>query len=243
VWAGIGGSLYRADPWKDRSGTAMLGLRLHMPQGLQLGALYRFLALRALDPRVAGFVQHEVYARTGYADAKLEALVHAALIWSGDVVGGSRHAGASLRVRYGGSLPGDVLVEASGSYYRDLWAFRLAPSWTVLHGPWSLTLEAAAQRAASQFLFAGSVSVTLTSGKFTFSLGGKLGPEYRAAYLYQSAVFNAADRSLSSVSAGSQLRIDASWSLFVSYMWVRLRSGDGLSSALHNASLGSVFSF
>ena len=243
VWASIGGSLYRNDPWKDVSGSAMLGLRLRVPQHLQLGAVYRFLALRALDPRVAGFVQHEIYAQAGYVDESIEALAHGALIWSGDVVGGSRHAGASLRVRYGGSVPGDVFVEASGSYYRDLWAFRLAPSWTLIAGPWSLTLEAAAQRVAQLWLGAGSASVTLTSDKFIFSLGGKVGPEYRAAYLNQFAVFNAADRSLGSVSAGAQLRIDASWSLFVSYMWVRLRSGDGLSSTLHNLSVGSALSF
>ena len=243
VWAGVGGALYRKDPWKDLSGSAMLGLRLRLPQGLQLGALYRFLTLRALDPRVAGFVQHEVYAQTGYVDEHIEALAHGALIWSGDVVGGSRHAGASLRVRYGGGFSGDIFVEASGSYYRDLWAFRLAPSWTVLAGPWSLTLEAAAQRVAQEWLGAGSASVTLTSGPLTFSLGGKLGTEYRAAYLQQFAVFNAADRSLWSVSAGSQLRIDATWSLFVSYIHVRLRSADGWSSAVHNLSLGSALSF
>jgi len=243
LWAGIGGSLYRGDPWKDVSGSAMLGLRLRWPQSLQLGAVYRFLGLRALDPRVAGFVQHEIYGQAGFADERIEALAHAALIWSGDIVGGSRHAGASLRLRYGGSLPGDVFVEASASYYRDLWAFRLAPSWTIIAGPWSLTLEVAGQHVDRQWLGAGSGSVTLTSGKFTFSLGGKLGAEYRAAYLYQTAVFNAADRSLWSVSAGTQLRIDATWSLFVSYIHVRLRSGDGLSSALHNLSLGSVLSF
>jgi hypothetical protein len=242
IWGGVGGSLYQGHPWMHESGAGSLGFDLLPGGNLEFGAVYRFLALKATDPRVPGFTQHEIYAQAGYVSPTLDILGHGALIWSGDaVVGGSRHLGASLRRKYAGAFPGDVFIEVSGSYYQDLWVARIAPAWTVALSPVALTASVAVERFAHEILGGASLTASLALGSLSCWVNAKVGPEYRAAYLSQFGVLNAEDRGLWGASAGARWRVDEHWALFVSYTLLRLRTSDGLLSELHNVNIGTVF--
>jgi hypothetical protein len=58
--------------------------------------------------------------------------------------------------------------------------------------------------------------------------------------LSQLIVFNAAERSPWALLSGVRLRTSDELSLFVSYAFLRLQSGDGWLSAVHNLSFGAV---
>jgi hypothetical protein len=242
VWASLGGSLYQEHPWLDKSGAAFLGFRLQPTQKLAIGGAYRFSALSATDVRIPGFTQHEIYLEAGYAGKHFDILGQGALVWGGDqVVGGSRHVGSSLRLKYLNRFVSEVLVEVAGSYYHDLWVLSLAPSSTLTLGPVSLTAGVSAQQFAHETLVSGSLTAGLTVGLVSFWAGGKLGPEYRAVYLSQFAVFNAQERSNWAVLAGARVRLGPQWSIFANYAMLGLQSPDGLLSAVHNLSVGSAF--
>jgi hypothetical protein len=134
-----------------------------------------------------------------------------------------------------------VLLEATGSFYGDLWVISLAPSSTLTVGPVSFTAGVSAEQFAHETLVSASLTSALTIGNFSFWAGGKYGPEYRAAYLSQFAVFNAQERSTWAVLAGARVRTAAQWSLFANYALLRLQSPDGWMSAVHNLSIGTAF--
>jgi hypothetical protein len=242
VWAGRSGSFYQGHPWKKLSGDLAGGFDLSPIPGLDLGAAYRFLYLEPRDPRVLGFAQHEIYAQTGYIGHSVDVFAQGAMIWSGDaVVGGSRHLGASTRVKAPLGLPGSALVETSGSYYQDLLVIRVASAWTFTFGALSITPGVAVQQFAHETLAAGSLSSSLTLGRVYLWLGGKYGREYRAAYLTQFAVNNADDSADWSLLAGARLHADTHWALFASYSLMRLQTMDGLLSSLHNITIGTAY--
>jgi hypothetical protein len=242
VWGGVGGSLYVRHPWMHLAADGFLGLDLLPTQSFELGALYRFLALEATDARVPGFTQHEVYGRAGYVGKNFDIFLYGSLIWSGDaVVGGSRHVAASARQRYEGALAGDVFLEISASYFHDLWVMRIAPAWTVMFDPLTLTASVGVERFAHEVLGGASLLASVALGGTSLWVSGKVGPEYRAAYLSQFGVFNAEDRSDWGISGGLRWRANEHWALFASYTLLRLRTSDGLLSDLHNVSVGTAF--
>jgi len=242
IWGALGGSLYQAHPWLARSGAASVAFNLRPPASFEFGGAYRIARLAATDMRIPGFTQHEAYLQAGYTGKHLDLGALGGWVWGGDeVVGGSRHAGASLRLKRIHEHLNEVLVEAYASFYRDLWVIGLAPSATLLFWPLSITAGISAQQFEAETLVAAALSSSLTLGSVSVWAGGKYGPEYRAAYLGQFAVFNAQERSLWSILAGMRLHTSAQTNLFVSYALVRLESSDGLKSAVHNLSLGTAF--
>ena len=242
IWASLAGSLYQEHPWLDRAGAAFLGFKLQPIQRLGIGGAYRFSELSATDVRIPSANQHEIYLEAGYLGEHLDLLGHGALVWGGlEVVGGSRHIGSSLRLKYLNDLVTEVLVEVSGSFYQDLWVLGLAPSTTLTLAPVSLTAGVSAQQFVHETLLSGTLTASLTLGNFSFWAGGKYGPEYRAAYMSQFAVFNAAERSTWAILAGARVRTAEQWSIFLSYALLNLQSPDGLQSKVHNLSVGTAF--
>jgi hypothetical protein len=242
IWAALSGSLYQDHPWMQLAESASGGLRLQPWRHYQIGAAYRFIRLEPSDARVASLVQHEVYAQGGYTSPRLDLQATAAWIWGGDIlVGSSRHAGAALRSRYLGRYPGNFLLETSASYYRDLWVVAFSPSWTQTLGPLSVTAGVSTQQFAHDTLLSASLWLGFGSGSASFSLGGRYGSEYRAAYLSQLSVFNAEERSIWAILANAGMRLSQHWTLFAGYGAIRLRSRDGLLSTLHSISTGTVF--
>ena len=146
-----------------------------------------------------------------------------------------------MRLKQLGAQLSEVLVEAAGSFYRDLWVVSLAPSATLAFWPLSVTAGGSVSRFADDTLLAASLTLALTFSDVSLWAGGKYGPEYRAAYLSQFAVFNAEERSLWAVLAGARWRTSTHWSVFVNYALLRLESPDHLQSTLHNLSLGAAF--
>lgn len=244
LWGTIGGSLYRDHPWLRLAAAASLGFSLQPIRTVTAGGAYRFSKLSPTDARIPGFSQHEAYVQSGYTGTSVDLLGQAALVWGGDtLLGSSRHVGALLRIRSIDDHVSSVLFEASGSFYPDLWVIGMTPSATVTFGLLSLTAGVAAQQFAHDTLFSASLSSTLVLGTVSVWAGGKLGPEYRAAYLSQFAVFNAEERSTWALSAGARLNISAQWSLHTNYALLHLQSPDGISSLLHNLNLSAAFSF
>jgi opacity protein-like surface antigen len=242
IWANLGGSLYQDHPWMHISGTGLLGLSLQPVQGLSLGGAYRFVRLGASDARVQGFGQHEAYLQGGYSGVSLEVLAHAALIWGGAAVeAGSLHGGLSMRLRNMPEFLDEVLNEAFVSRYQDLWVVKLASSWRFLLGAFSLTPGLAVEQFARQALVSASLTAGVAFGATSLWINGKYGSEYRSAYLSQFAVFNGEDRSVWSAGGGIRVSVDQHWSLFGSYAVIRLRSADGLLSALHILSVGTAY--
>jgi hypothetical protein len=242
IWATLGGALYQEHPWLDMAAAGFVGFNLRPTRTLAIGGAYRFSELSATDIRIPSFTQHEIYLEAGYAGKHLDILGQGALVWGGDaVVGGSRHVGISLRLKYLNKYLSEVLVEANGSYYRDLWVISLAPSSTLTLGPVSLTAGISYQQFAHETLLSASLTSALTVGPVSFWAGGKYGPEYRAAYLSQFAVFNAAERSNWAILAGARVRTAAQWAIFANYAFLRLEAPDGLLSGVHNLSVGTAF--
>jgi hypothetical protein len=242
IWAVLGGALYQDHPWLHLSGASFLGFNLRPSQTVSIGGAYRFSELVATDRRIPSFTQHEIYVEAGYIGKTVDLLGQAALIWGGDaVVGGSRHVGTSLRFKRLNHHLGEVLIEATGSFYGDLWVIGLAPSSTLTFGPFSATAGVSAEQFAHETFISASLTSALVLGDFTVWAGGKYGPEYRAAYLSQFAVFNAQDRSRWAVLAGARVRTAAQWSVFANYALLRLESPDGLMSAVHSLSIGTAF--
>jgi hypothetical protein len=242
VWANLGGSLYQDHPWMHVSGTGLLGFSLQPVQSLSLGGAYRFVRLGTNDARIAGFSQHEAYLQAGYSSVSLEVLAHAALIWGGAAIdAGSLHGGLSLRLRNMPEFLDEVLNEAFVSRYQDLWVIKLSSAWRFLLGAFSLTPGLAVEQLARQALVSSSLTAALALGPISLWINGKYGSEYRSAYLSQFAVFNGEDRSVWSAGAGIRVSADQHWSFFASYAVIRLRSADGLSSALHILSVGTAY--
>jgi hypothetical protein len=242
IWGALSGSLYQNHPWLDAAEAGFLAFSLRPTRTFEIGSGYRVSRLIASDVRIPGFTQHEVYVNTGIIGKHVDLLGQGALIWGGDaVVGGSRHVGTTLRLKFSNEVLREVVVDATGSFYRDLWVISLAPSTTITWGHLSLTAGVSAQQFEHDTLVSASLTPALTFGDFSFWIGGKYGPEYRAAYLSQLAVFNAADRSLWAALAGARIRTSAQWSLFVSYALLGLESPDGLKSALHSLSVGTAY--
>ncbi len=242
VWGALGGSRYQAHPWLDWAESGFLAFSLRPTRKFEVGAGYRVSRLAASDSRIPGFTQHEVYVSAGVIGKHLDLVGQGALIWGGDaVVGGSRHVGATLRVRFSSAALSEVLVDATGSFYHDLWVAGLAPSATLAFGPLTLTAAVSAQQFEHETLVSGSLTPTLTLGDCSFWIGGKYGPEYRAAYLSQLAVFNAADRSLWAALAVVRVRTSPQGNVFVSYALLGLESPDGLESYLHSLTVGAAY--
>jgi hypothetical protein len=138
-------------------------------------------------------------------------------------------------------LVGELLLESSASFYRDLWVARLAPAWRLTVGTFSITPGFALQRFAQATLGSLSLVLAYTSKLWSIWLSGKYGSEYRAAYLAQFAIFNSEDRSAWAASAGLRLRAGGCCAVFASYALNRLKSPDGLLSELHLLSVGTAF--
>jgi hypothetical protein len=242
VWGSWGGSLYQGHPWLDAAEAAFLAVSLRPTRAFEVGGAYRVSRLIASDVRIPGLTQHEVYVETGYIGKRLDLLGQAGLVWGGDaIVGGSRHVGSTLRVKPWNEYLSEVSVDVTASFYHDLWVIGLATSATLTLGPLSLAAGVSAQQFEHERLVSASLTPTLTFGDVSFWIGGKYGPEYRAAYLSQFAVFNAADSSEWATLAGARIRTSAHWSLFLSYSLLGLESRDGVASALHSLSIGTAF--
>ncbi len=242
VWGSLDGSLYRRHPWLNAAESGFLAFTLRPTRKFEVGAAYRVSRLIASDVRVPGFTQHEAYVEAGWIGKRVDVLGQGALIWGGDaIVGGSRHVGSTLRIKAWNDYLSEVVIDAAGSFYRDLWVIGLAASATITLGPLSLTGGVAAQQFDRERMVSGSLTPSLTFGDVSFWVGGKYGPEYRAAYLSHFAVFNAADTSQWSGLAGARIRTSDPWSLFLSYALLGLESPDGLASTLHSLSIGAAF--
>jgi hypothetical protein len=242
VWGSWGGSLYRRHPWLDAGEAGFLAFTLRPTRKFEIGAAYRVSRLIASDERIPGLTQHEAYVEAGFIGKHLDVLGQGALIWGGDaIVGGSRHVGSTLRIKSWSDYLSEVSVDVSGSFYRDLWVIGLATTATLTLGPLSLTGGVAAQQFEHARMISVSLTPSLVFGDVSFWIGGKYGPEYRAAYLSQFAVFNAADSSQWSVLSGVRIRTSEHWSVFLSYALLGLESPDGLASTLHSLAVGTAF--
>jgi tetratricopeptide (TPR) repeat protein len=241
IWGALSGSIYEGHPWLDWAESGFLAFSLRPTRKFEFGAGYRVSRLVASDPRIPGLTQHEVYVSAGLIGKHFDVLGQGALVWGGDaVVGGSRHAGTTLRLKYLSPALSEIALDATGSFYQDLWVLGLAPSMTLTLGRLTLTGGVAVQQFEHETLVSGSLTPALTFGSVSVWIGGKYGAEYRAAYLSQFAVFNAADRSVWAALAGARIRTSAEWSVFVSYALLGLESMDGIQSVLHSLSIGAA---
>lgn len=242
VWLAGAASEYTDHPWKRSSLDGLAGLTLRY-QSFAFGAAYRFLSLTATDRRVAGYTQHEAYLHAGYAKDSLEVLAHAAYVWGGDALGtGSAHAGLTARVPIA-----DVLRDVNGqltlSRYPDLWIVRVSVSTVFSLGRIQLVPEIAVEQVGHEALTSGALTASLALGNLTLWASGKIGEEYRAAFLSQFAVFNSEDRSLWSVAGGLRFGLSEHWALFGSYIHLRTRTRDEIASSVDIVGLGPLYLF
>jgi tetratricopeptide (TPR) repeat protein len=242
VWLGLGGSLYQGHVWKKASGDGVVGLNLQPGRTVLVGAAYHFLALATADHRVPGLNQHELYLQGGYNAANVSAMAHGALIWGGDaIVAGSLHGGLSLHVRYLEAALEEVVTDVTASHYQDLWVGRLSVAVRLAFGQFRVTPGIAIEQFAHRTMAAASTTGEVLWGTVSLWVSGKYGEEYRAAYLSQFAIFNSDEYSRWSMGAGVRFRQDQHWTWFAQYALIGTRSADGLNSALHILSVGSIY--
>jgi hypothetical protein len=239
-WTALGGALYSDHPWKDRSADVTVGAALSLPGQWSVGATYRGLRLWASDDRVANIDQHEGYLQAGYAGPRLGLALHGAVLFAGySTLGRSEHVAVAGRW----TQVGDALLELTASIYPDLLVTRVAPAWSLGRGPWRLVPGLSVEHFAGQTLVSGSLLALLELGRVSLSAGGKYGPEYRAAYLSRSAVFNSEDRSEWAAWLGVRTRVSAHFELFVTTMVIQLRSPDEIVSRVQLLGLGASCHF
>jgi hypothetical protein len=240
VWAALGGALYSDHPWKSRSADLSLGAALTLPARWSAGATYRGLRLQASDARVANIDQHEGYLQAGYAGAMFGLSLHGAVLFAGySTLGRSEHIGVAGRW----TSHGDALLELTASIYPDLLVTRAAAAWVVRLGRYRLIPGLSVEHFARETLLSGSFNASVDVLLFSVSVGGKYGPEYRAAYLSRSAVLNSEDRSewgaWLSVRAGVSAHLD----LFATFTVIELTSPDKIVSHVQLLGLGASCPF
>ena len=244
LWISGGGATFVDHPWKRRYGDATAGMTLQPNAGLTFALAYHFLRAAATDRRVAGIDQHELYLQAGLVSGALMLQMHGATVWSADpTTDGSTHAGLSGRYLALGNVLEESALEVAISRYPDLWVGRVAVSGRLAFGTWSLTPGISILRVREETLTAGSLSLSKTFGVLTLWVTGKLGPEYRAAYLAQFALLNSEDRSVWSGGAGARARLSVSWSLLAGYFYLRMRTPDGFAASMHLVNVGIVYGF
>lgn len=240
AWTALGGALYSDHPWKRRSADLSVGGTLSLPSRWSAGAAYRGLRLQASDTRVANIDQHEGYIQAGYAGARLGFSLHGAVLFAGySTLGRSEHVSVAGRwTRFG-----DALLELTASVYPDLFVARVAPSWALSLGRYRLIPGLSVERFAGQTLLSGSLHASVDIAHFSLSAGGKYGPEYRAAYLSRSAVFNSEDRSEWGAWLSVRTVVTEYVGLFVTFMVIQLASPDKIVSRVQILGLGASCSF
>jgi tetratricopeptide (TPR) repeat protein len=236
VWSALGGARYSDHPWKSRSADLSLGMALALPVHWSLGASYRGLRLQANDARVPNVDQHEGYLQAGYAGASFGLSLHGALLFAGySTLGRSEHI--ALAARW--TSVGDALLELTASIYPDLLVARIAPAWAVRLGRYRLVSGLSVEHFARETLLSGSLSASVDVSFFSLSAGGKYGPEYRAAYLSRSAVFNSEDRSEWGAWLSVRTGVSAHLELFATFTLIQLTSPDKIVSYVQLLGLGA----
>jgi tetratricopeptide (TPR) repeat protein len=244
AWSSAGGATFVDHPWKRRYGDASVGMTLQPIEALTFSLAYHFLRAAATDRRVADVSQHELYLQGGLISGAWLLQLHGAMVWSADpATDGSTHAGLLGRYLAYGSVLEESSLEVDVSRYPDLWVGRVAASLRLAFGTWSITPGISISRVRDEPLIAGSMSLAKTFGALTLWGSGKVGPEYRAAYLSQFALLNSEDRSVWSGGGGARARLTAAWSLLASYFYLRMRTPDALPASMHLINIGIVYSF
>jgi hypothetical protein len=240
LWSGLGGALYNQHPWKRRSADLTVGAALALRSAWFVGAAYRGLRLGARDARVASIDQHEGYLQAGYASARFGLSVHGALLFAGySTLGRSEHVAVAGRwTRFG-----DVLLELAASIYPDLFVARVAPSWVLSLGRYRLTPGLSIEHFSGETLLSGSLNLSIEVAHVWLIAGGKVGPEYRAAYLSSQAVFNSEDRSEWSAWLSARADVSTYLGLFVNFMVIQLASPDRIISRAELLGLGASCHF
>lgn len=244
AWLSAGGALFQDHPWKRRFGDVSAGFALQPSAALSFALAYHFLRVTATDRRVAEVDQHELYLQGGATAGPLRVLGHAAMVWSADPrTDGSAHGGLSGRYLSLGSAWEEFSLELTASRYPDLWVLRLAAALRIALGSWSVTPGIGVTKLQQEFLSAFSLSLAKSFGALSLWVAGKLGPEYRAAYLSQFALLNSEDRSVWSFSAGARASLDSAWSLLLGYFFLSMRTPDKLAARMHWMNVSIVYSF
>ena len=244
AWISGGGASFVDHPWKRRYGDISAGLSLQPHARLTFALAYHFLRATATDRRVLGVDQHELYLQAGITHGVWLLQMHGAMVWSADpTTDGSTHAALSGRYLAFGNVLEEGTLELAASRYPDIWVGRVATSMRVALGTWSITPGVSISRVRDETLIAGSMSLAKTFGALTLWGSGKIGPEYRAAYLSQFALLNSEDRSVWSGGAGGRARLTRAWSLLAGYFYLRMRTPDGLAAGMHLLNTGIVYSF
>lgn len=244
AWLSAGGALFQDHPWKRRFGDVSAGLTMQPSAALSLGLAYHFLRVTPTDRRVAELDQHELYAQAGASAGVLRVLGHAAMVWSADPrTDGSAHAGLSARYLSVGHALEEISLELIASRYPDLWIGRLGTTLRLVMGTWSVTPGVSLTKVQQEILSAFSVSLAKSFGALSLWASGKIGPEYRAAYLSQFALLNSEDRSVWSLGAGIRASLDSGWSSIVGYLFLNMRTPDSLAARMHLLNVSVVYSF
>lgn len=244
LWLTGGAALFQSHPWKRRFGDTSGGFTIQPPGGLLFGLAYHYLRLTATDRRVEAIDQRELYAQAGFIAGGLTLLAHGALVWSGDPwIDGSTHAVISGHYRGLSSWLPELSAELAASRYPDFWVGRFATAWRFAAGTWSILPGMALIRSQLNMLTSVSLSLSKSFGALSLWLGGKYGPELRAAYLSQFALLNSEDRSLWSITGGARMAVTKHWWLLVSYLYLKMHTPDGLAASMHFGSTGLGYNF
>lgn len=242
--------VYGNHPLRRLTTATLLSLDVWIKERWQLGLSYRFSYFSSGASQSPAWLQHDVFARAGFASRTAGITAHYAflrgaltapvVVQSGfsDYAQTSHHVGVTGRI----SPFGDGVAAVAWSFYPSLsilrselwWRFPL-PAGFSLRPAGSLQVAQGASQARTEFNQNVSLTAAFDQARFGVFLGGKYGSERRPAFLDFALIYNGPERVSHGLLAGGSLRPGAGFTLALGYAWDHLfREADATSAAINS---------
>lgn len=225
----IEGQYYRNSPYKTYAEGLGADVAVNYRRSYYAALSYHFITTEG-NATYPGYAQHEIYAVASYSRPLLAAaLSYAYLYETTGAIGASNHVGLSGRF----SPLGDIYLNTAVSVYTypgPSTVLRGELAWRIPLGPiFSIQPGVAAYwtnvTGAGSGQFAGPVSGQLTlyasTARGSIWAGGKLGDEYRSAYMDLPAFYDLTEHVSGGAWLGGRLRLERRWALTAHAAWDR----------------------
>jgi hypothetical protein len=199
--------------FKQSAFGVLAGADLRVAGPFSIGVRYRGLWFQS-NATQPDFVQHEGWARAGFATRRLEVDLwygNATVTEFGDF---SAHVGG---LQTAVNVLGRVGVDASWSVYDDRDVFQFTGRWAVPIGPVWLVPEGSAFVSQGDVTGAGRLTAELVLGRWSLWVRGKGGRENRPVYLGHPSLFNIPESIDYGLGAGGGLGLGDGWSLLAGW--------------------------
>jgi hypothetical protein len=240
--------VYDNHPLRRFTSATMIGLDAWRKERWQLGASYRFSYFKSATTQSPAWLQHDVFARIGYATRAAGLTAHYAFLYGAltapiavqtgvsDYAQTSHHAGLTGRI----SPFGDGVAALAWSFYPSLSILRAEISWRFplpagfsIRPAGSLQVAQGSSQPHTEFNQNISLTASYEHRRVGTFLGSKYGSERHPAYLDFALVYNGPERVSYGLLAGCSLRPGRGFTLGLGYAWDHLsREADATSAAI-----------